>query len=97
MKVLWSPGALSQVEAILDFIARDRPRAAAQFLEDLFERVDALADLPLQGRIVPELGREQIRELQFKGFRVIYRVTPSQIGILTVRHQRRRFDPDALG
>jgi plasmid stabilization system protein ParE len=42
---------------------------------------------------VPELDRDEIRELLFGEYRVIYRLDPKRIVVLTVRHGRRRWEP----
>jgi plasmid stabilization system protein ParE len=97
VKIQWSPLALEQAEEAVDFIAaQGRPRTAAAWLDGLFERVRGLASFPNQGRVVPEVGREEIREVQYQGFRVLYRVSPETIGILSVRHGRRHLTPDEI-
>lgn len=78
---------------IVDYISRDRPDAARKWAEDVFDAVDELASFPSQGRVVPEVGRPSVRELIHGEYRVIYKVEAKAIGILTVRHGRRRFDP----
>ena len=50
-----------------------------------------------RGRVVPELSREEIRELIYGDYRVVYRVAERRVDVLTVRHGRRRFDPDEAG
>lgn len=77
-------------------IARDRPDAARRWVDDTFEMIATLRDLPDQGRRVPEVGREDIREVLAGRWRVIYRVEPRRLIVLTVRHARRSFDPDEL-
>ena len=39
---------------------------------------------PLAGRRVPELGRDDVREVLLHGYRVVYRVTPKKLQVLTV-------------
>ena len=97
MKVQWSPLALGQAEEALDYIAaQGRPAVAAAWLDGLFARVNGLSNLPKQGRVVPEVDREEIREVQYEGFRVLYRVSLDTIGILSVRHGRRQLLPEDL-
>ena len=50
-----------------------------------------LRDHPLTGRVVPELARPTIRELIEGAYRVVYRVTPDEVQVLTVVHGARRF------
>lgn len=85
--------ALRRMSEIVDYISRDRPEAARQWAEGVFDAVDELGSFPGQGRVVPEVGRPSIRELIHGEYRVIYKVEAKAIGVLTVRHGRRRFDP----
>jgi len=78
---------------IVDYISRDRPDAARKWAEGVFDAVNELASFPGQGRVVPEVGRPSVREVIHGEYRVIYKVEAKAIGILTVRHGRRRFDP----
>lgn len=78
---------------IVDYISRDRPEAARKWAEGVFDAVGQLERFPGQGRVVPEVGRPSIRELIYGEYRVIYKVQATAIGVLTVRHGRRRFDP----
>lgn len=97
MKIQWSPLALEQAEEAMDFIAAEgRPGAATAWLDGLFERVRNLAPFPEQGRVVPEAGRKEIREIQYQGFRVLYRVSSGEIGILSVRHGRRELHSEEI-
>ncbi|MEO8453320.1 MAG: type II toxin-antitoxin system RelE/ParE family toxin [Gemmatimonadota bacterium] len=93
MKVIWSPRAVARAIDIAAYIARDRPLAAAQWVDDVFANVAALKDHPRRGRRVPEIGRAAVREVLHGAYRVIYRVDPTRIVVLTVRHGRRAWDP----
>jgi toxin ParE1/3/4 len=96
VRIIWAPRALDRVEEAAGYIARDRPAAAVRWTEGLFARVDLLAESPAQGRIVPEVRRRDIREIQHQGCRVIYRIDNKKLVILTVRHSRRQFDYEEL-
>ena len=43
----------------MDYIARDRPQTALDWIEGLEERLTALPGLPDQGRVVPEWRHDQ--------------------------------------
>ena len=86
MKLIWSPLATQNAHALASFIAQDKPIAAMQWLEGLFERVELLQVLPESGRVVPEISISSIREIIFGQYRVVYRLEGEQIMILTVRH-----------
>ncbi len=42
--------------------------------------------------MVPELDQPSIRELIYGDYRVVYKIEGAKIGILTVRHGKRRFE-----
>jgi len=86
VKISWTEQALEDLEAICLFIARDAPRYAAVFTDQVFVAVDRLQKFPLSGRVVPELEREEIREIIFKNYRIIYRVHREEVEILTIHH-----------
>jgi plasmid stabilization system protein ParE len=49
-----------------------------------------LADFPKIGRTVPEAaGREDVRELIFQGYRIIYLTQPKRVFIVTIIHGSR--------
>jgi len=92
VRIIWSPVALRRVDEIVDHMSSDRPGAAAAWAEGLFDLVGRLRTFPDSGRTVPELGQPSIRELIYGEYRVVYKVEGSRIGVLTVRHGRRRFE-----
>jgi len=93
MRVIWAPRALERVVEIGQHIAADRPDAARKWAQALFDRASALRQYPTRGRRVPEIGRDEVREIIHGAYRVIYRLDPTQIMVLTVRHGRRAWDP----
>ena len=86
MKIIWSPLAIDRTTEIAEHIAQDNPSAATKWVRTLFDKVQLLNASPKSGRIVPEMLRDDIRELIYGNYRIIYRVGKSKISILTVRH-----------
>jgi plasmid stabilization system protein ParE len=86
MKLEWTEPALLDLECIRDHIKRDSEFYANRFVERIIE----------MGRWVPEAEAENIRELLFHNYRIIYRLETNSILILTVIHSARdlagRFD-----
>ena len=93
MRITWSPLAIQRVLEAAEFIALDKPEAAQRWAESTFDAVERLAEFPESGRTVPELGRQDVREIIHGAFRIIYRVDQAAIYVLTVRHSSQRFDP----
>jgi toxin ParE1/3/4 len=96
VKVTWSALAERRALEAVDYIAQDRPRAAAAWLEELIERVGDLDQFARRGRVVPEIGLSAYREILHAPYRVIYRVDASRVLILILRHSRRAWDPSEV-
>ncbi len=88
MKLIWAPLAIDRFAEIASYIAQDNPSAAEKWVDDAFNRVGQLAQFPHSGRHLPETSREDIRELIWKNYRIIYRVKARELAILTVRHTK---------
>jgi toxin ParE1/3/4 len=89
----WSQRAARDLVNIGDFIAADDPEAARRWLERLRARTALAAATPLGGRKVPELDRDDVREIFIRTYRLVCRVLPRQIVVLTVFEGHRRFPP----
>ncbi len=96
MKVAWAPLASEQVDDAVAYIAADNPAAALEWLERLLDRVKSLSGFPDSGRVVPELQREDIREIIVSPYRVMYRRGADLVEIAAVRHAAREFDEDEI-
>lgn len=87
MRVVWSPLAIERAYEAAAYIAQDKPEAALKWLDALFEATDRLKRFPESGRVVPEIGLAEYREIVFRGsHRIIYRLEKSRVAILTVRN-----------
>ena len=85
MTVTWSQEAGDNLVDLEEFIARDSVERAVRFVDALIDHAEViLADNPHSGRTVPEIGNPDIRELVYRGYRIVYRLNGDQIEILTV-------------
>lgn len=96
MQVVWTDPALERVDEIAVYIAQDDPDAATRWTVELFDAVERLVDFPESGRMVPEVGARQVRELILGAYRVFYRVG-SAVEVLSVRHGSQLIRPDEVG
>ena len=96
MTLRWTDRARRDLLAIGRYIARDNPATARQWVERLRERARQAATAPHTGRMVPELRREDIREVFLRTYRIVYRVREQGIDVLTVFEGHRRFDTTDL-
>jgi toxin ParE1/3/4 len=89
VRVHWTDNAISHLIGIYDYIARDSSFSAHRMVDRLTRRTQQISDFPLSGRIVPEYGMPDIREVIEKPYRIIYHVEADQIDILAVVHGAR--------
>lgn len=98
MRIVWSPLAIERAYEAAKYIARDKPEGARSWLEGIFEAVDRLEAFPQSGRMVPEIGLPEYREIVYrKSYRIVYYVDKSSVRILTVRNFAQLLDLTELG
>jgi toxin ParE1/3/4 len=83
-EVVWTEPALSDLDAIADFIALENPAAAAELVQRVLKHVGQLADHPLSGPELPELPGWRYRQIVEPPCRVIYRCDKLAVYILHV-------------
>ena len=96
MKVVWTELAELRAFEAVDYIAREHPDGAVDWLEELLGRVAKLDRLAQRGRVIPEIGSPAYREVFHAPYRVLYRVDAQRVVILTLRHWRRAWDPSEV-
>ena len=92
VRVYWARQAREDLREIRTFIARNAPLTATAFVRRIRESVKRARTFPELGQVVPELGRDDIREFLHGNYRIIYRVAAGRIDILTVFHSARLLD-----
>ena len=90
-KLIWSAAAREDLYEVVSFIAKDNRVAAESFGYLLMSKVDLLPQFPEMGRVVPELGDPNLREIIFRSYRIIYQVNRLQevIAIARIWHGAR--------
>lgn len=92
-KIVWTEQSVFDLKDIFDYISKDSKRYAENQIRRIKNKVLILKTLPESGRIVPELGISQIRELIEGNYRIVYRLLNKELAeILTVHHSARDFE-----
>ncbi len=94
--VLWAGPALQALDDALNYIAEDNPEAAERLGRKIHTAVGRLAEFPDSGRVVPELGDPQLREVIHGPFRVIYESGKGEVRVLAVVRAEQRPDFEAI-
>ena len=89
MKLFWTEPAIQDLRDLRDYIASDSDFHAADFVASIITRAERLATLPMMGRVVTEGQREDIREILYRSYRIIYRIIGERVEVLAVIHGSR--------
>ena len=88
-EIVWSEPALSDLDAIADFIALENRGAAAALVQRIVEHVGQLVDHPESGSRPQELKRSRYRQVVEPSCRVFYRYDGRKVFILHVMRSER--------
>ena len=94
--VKWTTPAKRDLKQINDFIAKDSKFYAQKVSQDIVDKSEKLENFPEIGRIVPEIGDSNIREVFVYSYRLIYEVLPNEIQVLALIHSKRNFSSGNL-
>ncbi len=92
-RIVWSPEAVEDLDAIYSYIGRDSKFYAKAVVSKIVESARNLDRFPFKARIVPELRDENIRECFIYSYRLIYRIEEQRILIVAIIHGKRLIEP----
>ena len=88
-EIIWMEPALSDLDAVADYIALENPAAASDLVKRVITHVDQLAKHPDSSGRPPELGRSRYRQIVEPPCRVCYRFDGEKVLILHVMRTER--------
>jgi plasmid stabilization system protein ParE len=99
VEVIWTDPALSDLDAIADYIALEDPDAAGRLVRRVFRHVGQLATHPKSGSRPQELRGWRFRQIVEPPCRIFYRQDAKRVYILHLMRaeqnlQRSRLNPD---
>ena len=94
MTVKWTQTARDDLKAIWDYISRDSVFYADKFTDELLTATDVLEVFPEIGRIVPEIGDSNTREILYGSYRIMYLLSGEFVYITQIIHGARDFSPE---
>lgn len=89
-RLIWTEPALADLEAIADYMALDKPDAAARYVRQVFAAVERLARFPKSGIRVPELPHLPYRQVIVPPCRIFYRLEGVDVLIVFVLRGEQR-------
>lgn len=85
VQINWSRQAVEDIYAASEYHRQMSVKYADTLVDRIFEKTHLLEKHPRMGRMVPELGRDDVRELLYKQYRMVYRIVDElRIDILAV-------------
>ena len=87
MKLRWTARARGDLVQIARYVAADNALAARRWVRTLREQARRATAFPLSGRVVPEFGREDIREFVVRHY---LRANRTLVSVATTNWSGRR-------
>jgi len=89
-QITWTEPALSDLNAIAEYIVLDKPSAAINLVQKVFASTDRLEQFPESGRKPPEFKKSKYLEIIVNPCRIFYRIEGDKIYILYVMRSERK-------
>jgi toxin ParE1/3/4 len=92
VRIIWSDNALTDLRNIHSYIEHDSKKYASKVVKDILDLTRKLELNPSLGRIIPEVLKQNYKELIIGNYRVMFKViSMDEILILAVFHSKRDF------
>ena len=92
--LIWTINAKNDLKEIYEYIAADSKYYANAFVEKIRNTAKRLKSYPKIGRVVPEYNRDEIREIIFQNYRIIYKISKQKIYIAAIFYSARNLIKD---
>ena len=90
VRVNWTTESVENLKNIFEYISKDSKYYAKIHIQNIKSKVNLLKENPRLGRIVPEIRDENVREIIFENYRIIYWIVNiDRSDILTIYHSAR--------
>ncbi len=91
--ITFTESAVSDLENILGYYREQgAPETGKKLVAEIIGQTERLSLYPKSGRIVPEFGMEQLREIIHPPFRIVYRHEKNKIRIVRIWRSERQLE-----
>jgi plasmid stabilization system protein ParE len=92
-RISFAASAVADLEATRAWYAGQQAlEVGDRLLREIVSHVEQLADFPECGRVVPEFGLVQLREIIHPPFRIVYRFDEDRVRVVRVWRSERPLD-----
>jgi toxin ParE1/3/4 len=95
-RVIISNPAIIDIDEIANYISRDDPKIAKNFVQKLLMKIKLLEKFPELGKITHFIFQKNVRTLIHFNYRIFYRIDENVVQILRILHISRDFDESDL-
>ena len=89
-RVSFAPSAVDNLQEIRSRYADQQvPEVGERLVREIVDAVLRLAGFPESGRVVPEFGLSQLREIIHPPFRIVYRLDAERVRVVRVWRSER--------
>ncbi|HOI74717.1 MAG TPA: type II toxin-antitoxin system RelE/ParE family toxin [Syntrophales bacterium] len=89
-RITFAASAVRDLESISSWYTNQQvPAVGEKLLKEIISKIERLADFPESGRIVPEFGIANLREIVFPPFRIVYRLDENRVRVVRVWRSER--------
>ncbi len=81
MKIEFLPSFVNRLEGFVEVIAEDKPTASRKFYKDIINACKEIQNFPHKHRKSIYFDDENIRDLVYKGFVIIYKLDKESIRV----------------
>ncbi|MEY3417263.1 MAG: hypothetical protein RL711_1551 [Bacteroidota bacterium] len=81
MKIIYKDNFVHKLEFLIEYIAKDKPKAAKRFYTVLIKSIHKIPKRPYSFRKSIYFDDDTIRDLIFKGYTIVFRISENQIEI----------------
>ncbi|MCZ7664495.1 MAG: type II toxin-antitoxin system RelE/ParE family toxin [Thermoleophilia bacterium] len=92
-RISFAASAVADLEAIrARYAGQQVPEVGERLLREIVAHVERLADFPESGRVAPEFGLVQLREIIHPPFRIVYRLGEGRVRVVRVWRSERQLE-----
>jgi addiction module RelE/StbE family toxin len=96
-KIVWADPAVEDLEAAVEFVAKDSPSYAANLAQLAVGAAESLSLFPNRGHRLADPKLRRFRELILGTYRLVYLVEAKRVLIVAILHGHRALRPALKG
>ena len=89
MKIIETKKFKKEIKTIALYIKKDKPGASIEFVSALKEQINDLVNFPYKYRKSIYFDNENIRDMVFRGYTIIYEVKENSIEVISIFNQNK--------